>query len=560
MSKFHQPIKEAGFPDVWTTNERDARNVVLHVRLLYQISPRSAMSLLRWRSGDSVAVMVASVVPITRIRRATTWWDYTIPRGMHPQPGQLVSIPWRGGRSILGIVWEIRETSHNTKLETILECIGSLQLLTQPTRNCIEWLAAACALSYSTTLYVLLPKALRETLTPTARRLLTAAQAPVGNPPQQHIILQPQALQVVIDRLRNATTAVFFSQDNPHSELSAWLAVRQGVTQRIIGRERAAFAAYANLHRITIQYPEDISYNLAATPNLGLVEFARQLARSWRAELCIQSYLPQAGVKLLFPDATIITPHDQSLASIEVVHHRGSTPPLEADVLTTLRKATTATVLVNRHDRTINLPDEPDIARILPGAQGISKYAQLPEHTHRIGTRAILPERIGTRSQLGVVVTPARTDHVSFGDALHTWADLMFLARTHDHVIVQTPFMDDPLTHALRNQQLESFIISELQHRLELGAPPFGTLVCVSIAHDVATPELLTAMTTTLQAAATDGWRIGSPLQTTRRGKPQWSIPCFQRESGAILPTQLFHRLAALARPWRIERNPWYIL
>src|SRR5687768_15113805 len=99
--------------------------------------------------------MIAQVVPITRIRRDTSWWSYTVPRGLHCQAGSLVTIPFRG-RSCLGVVWhlEAADEKASQSLESVLTAIPLLKL---PHRQLVENLSQTGFCSLSTALYVWLP-------------------------------------------------------------------------------------------------------------------------------------------------------------------------------------------------------------------------------------------------------------------------------------------------------------------------------------------------------------------------------------------------------------------
>src|ERR1044072_3557458 len=105
--------------------------------------------------------MIAQVVPITRLRRATEWWSYRVPAPLSCSAGSLVVVPFRG-RPTLGIVWSLQEDDKKAT-EKISSFITKNPLVRQPHRQFIEWLSQAGVCSLSTALYVWLPKALRTT-------------------------------------------------------------------------------------------------------------------------------------------------------------------------------------------------------------------------------------------------------------------------------------------------------------------------------------------------------------------------------------------------------------
>jgi primosomal protein N' len=498
--------------------------------------------------------MVASIVPIVRIRRATTWWDYSVPRGMTLKPGQLVTIPWRS-KTVSGIVWEVQATTANTPTESVIASLCDIPLITLPTRSAWEWLSLATAQSLSTIAYVAMPKALRTTLSPTAKRLL--AEITTNNSPRkQTLILQPAAYQNTVQAMGlhsdDSTICWCFGQTNPHHELSDWLRIATGAAQTIFGRERGVLTSFANLTTVVVQNPEDVSYYSETTPYLSWVEYSGMLTKTWRATWQVQSSLPKEINQKLYPQAVIAPITYQATITIATPVKHQLLPDTVAAAIDSNQRVT---IILNRHDRL--RPGKEAIA----GVETLRQQVIMPGMKNvLVGTRSHLHQISGTTRDLAVLIDPPKSDALSFADEFHAWADLCFLIRTHKQVIIQTRNADDPAIHALRNASFTEYLQTRLSERETLQAPPLCTMIAVSIPSETTQAASVDQICDTIRSSCPPEWRIGSPLPTIRRKKAVTVITIYHPNIGQILPTTLYTALAKLPHPWRIERNPWYIL
>jgi primosomal protein N' len=510
--------------------------------------------------------MTVTVVPILRLRRATAGWSYRVPRGKLIGVGSLVVIPFRG-RPTLGVVWETSEQHEAT--EEITEILTHTPLVREPQRRLIEWMALEGLVSLSTALYMWLPAALRGLpLTKPVRQAIAAwdetqPSAKTLATRKQHCVLVPSRRPQAEHQLHAKYGEHFhvtFADTTPAQEFAAWLAVAQGKTAVLTGRERALYAPWINLRHCTVIEPEDISFHTSQAPSLNLVHAAMSLAGFSTAELTLLSNVPPEASQQVWQDINgwPIPPVEAELT--DLTRERLISDKLIQCITDTGAAGKSVIILYNAHDRL--LPQEDGSRTIIPGIETVSKQlatafgqTQLPAFI-QLGTRAMLtdlPRGVGLSILLSLDPLLAQP---SIPNQLHGWGDIGKLLRLGAPLIVQTKQPGHPLAQALLKGRFAEYCTEALAEAREAGLAPFAEeIICsTGTAETTPSPEKLYDK---LQALAPTPWRVGYPRSAKRRGKER-TIITLVAPLGSRIPHTLYRELASLSRPWQVERGSWY--
>lgn len=508
----------------------------------------------------------ALIVPALRLRRATTGWSYRVPPRTRVQPGSLVIVPFRN-RPTLGIVWEL--TDDSKAREFIAETLTATPLVRAPHRQLIEWIAEEGITSLSTALYAWLPAALRELpLTKPVREALAAwdttqPDAKAIARAKQHAVLTPShraGAEAQLARKYGSQFHSSFQDATPAQEFAAWLAVARGKYTVVTGRERALFAPWLNLRHVTVIEPEDISFHTGQSPRLDLVAGTTALAQATGAVRTLRTNVPVEAGRLLWGADTAGLPLQPTQVELtDLRHERLLNQGLLEAIRGALDQNKHVILLYNAHDRTYRKEDGERV--ILPGIETVRTqliaalgYPALPQQVH-LGTRSILsdlPRPVGLTAVLSLDPLLAQT---GLTDQIHGWGDLGKLLQLGVPLHVQSRDPGHPLCQALLTGSFTNYCVTILQEAQAAGLPPFATEVaCATSKAAKPTPEALTSL---LQKTAPAPWRVSHPRTAHRRGKPV-TLVTLHAPAGTRLPLALRKPLAALTRPWQVERNPWY--
>jgi primosomal protein N' len=507
--------------------------------------------------------MTVTVVPVLRLRRATTGWSYKVPTGLSLLPGAFVIVPFRN-RATLGVVWDTEDNVKAT--QTVSEVLTSTPLVRAPHRALVEWLSEEGICSLSTALYVWLPASLRNfPLTKPVREALAVWDT--DQPSSRDLALNKQHAVIVPSLRENAEISLrlkykdafqsTFADTTPAQEFSTWLAIARGTCHVATGRERALYAPWVNLRHITLIEPEDISYHTGQSPYLNLVDAASALATAAKAELTCRTNIPIKAAREIWPSAAGL-PMGNDIELTDLKHDKILNPRLIERIKKTHAARKNIVILYNAHDRLKT--EEDGTRRVIPGVETIAKQLavalELPGLPASIllGTRSILgnlPRNIGLTVILSLDPLLGTT---SFADKLHGWGDIGRLLQTQAPLLIQTWQPGHALTQAVVNGRFDQFCKAQIEEAKQFGIPPFAEeIVCALPLEAIAdTTELRIA----LEAAAPE-WQIGYPREALRRGK-RHIIVTMNAAKGTRLPFSARKILAALARPWKVERGPWY--
>jgi primosomal protein N' len=514
--------------------------------------------------------MIAHVVPVTRLRRDTSWWSYAIPARQPLLPGCLVTVPFRG-RATLGVVWAIDE-SDGKATESISAVLTHTPLVLAPHRRLIEDMAEQGLCSLSTALYVWLPAALRGLpLSPTIRKALAAHDSyampdPLSAPAQHAVLLpskRPESIRVVSDRL-GARMADLFADCTPIQELEQWLRIARGEVVLGMGRERSLFAPWLNLRQLTVIEPEDIAYYREQVPYLDLVGLARNLGAHAGSATRLRSSLPTTGAQAIWGEqAEGCDDWPTQLEIVDLTKDDILSEPLLALLRSCIKDEKKALLLYNAHDRLT--PDQDGLgSKLLPGIETLRKrlahaleFPVLPESIV-LDTRAMLAYPHSNVGMTAVLSLDPLLAQSVFADHLHGCADLGHLFSHAAPCIVQSRRLDHPLVQALRNHRLDEYVSGLADQQQAAGLPPFGEqLVC---SHPLEGGEEATKRLYEQLLPLTESpWQVSFPFNGHWR-RISYVHVMLSAPAGTRLGAGIRKAASSLKRPWRVQRNPRHIM
>jgi primosomal protein N' len=509
--------------------------------------------------------MIAEVIPVTRLRRATTSWSYLVPAGLKLSVGSLVIIPFRS-HPVIGVVWELHERSGKAT-QQITEVLTATPLVREPSRRWIEWIATYGITSLSTALYTWLPSALRKLpLTKPVRDALLQwdDRTTVATPPvKQHAILvaaaHPQADAALAQKYGTSFHSTFLDT-TPAQEFQTWMRIARGELTVVSGRERALAAPWGNLRHLTVIDPEDIGFQTEQIPALSLVTASHTLADFWKASWRARSALPSAVTQLLWPDSLGAIPGALTRTVTDLRYARMLNPELLAALRTCLADKQRAILLLNAHDRAVLQEDGTRL--LLPGVEQVTRQLctalEVPELPALItlGTRSLWRDVPAGPVGLTAMLSIDPLLHAPrLSDQLQGWGDLGKLLRYQAPLIIQTHQPAHPLVSALLQRKEESYYLQTLKQAAAGGLYPFiEEIVITATAEQL---ETATEVVRELRALLPAEWLVGAPRDATRRRKAILLIT-LQAPLGTRLPNPAYRYLAQLPRPWQVGRDAWY--
>lgn len=511
--------------------------------------------------------MIASVVPITRLRRDTTWWSYKIPAHLKCSIGSLVVIPFRG-RPCLGIIWDIADEDSQATV-SITEVLSTKPLLKKPHREVVQYISQKGLCSLSTALYVWLPNGLRDLpLTNTCRIHLKNYQD-TQKSTTQHCIVLPSLRPHFQARIRQKfpdSSLDLFNQ-TPKNELDNWFSIATGLTSIGYGREHALFAPWSNLTRITVLDPEDISYYREQLPYLSLLTIAQALASECRSELLYRTHVPTIPARLLWGDSAEEHPELPPQKVTDLRRMPLINPDLVEKVSRVLVRKKSVLILYNAHDRTHLIQREGTGERILiPGIETLRKKLTLA-----LGLEELPKEIIfGTRSdiaekQLNIGLTiilsldPLLSQSSCFANLIHGVSDIAKLIEYDAPCIIQSTQLEHPLVIALTQGTLSTHVKECILQQKDAQLPPFGQTLVASLPGSESL-DIVKKVYDEISQKTNDDWNVSYPFSAPWRKKPYQHILIHAHGDTSHIPIELRTYLVQLPRPWKVQINPWYLL
>lgn len=518
--------------------------------------------------------MIARVVPITRIRRDTSFWSYQIPHNQSCHPGSLVVIPFRD-RSILGVVWEIAQTDEKAT-EIISEIIFPKPLLKEQQRKLVEYLSEHGVCSLSTALYQFMPRSLRGLpLGPKIRLILSDHLRWLEENQEldfktQHSILspsmRPQQSELLLEKYKDSFSTLF-SENNPLEELLEWVAIAQGELRVVLGRERALFAPYINLNELVLTDAEDVFYFHEQIPYLSLREVAKELAQIWNIPLKLKSNLENMAAKLLWGDGASGITLKASTTLIDLSKEIMVNEYLLKEIKISLAEQKTVILLYNAKDRLQKYQkDGIKGSRLIPGFESIQsellKHLNLKEIPPNliIGTRSILKSNYQNVGLTAILSLDPLLEAGNQADQLHGWADLGELLQYDAPCIIQAYNQDHPLITALRSHNLGNFQLEQIGEWRDLNLPPFGQRLTVLGEVAKIDKSVLEDLKNKIQTMIELPWVAGDFFEV-KRGKNEYFAFLIENSNPSTnhfsrLPMKLRKYLISLPRPWKILVGP----
>ena len=494
--------------------------------------------------------MIAQVVPITRLRRSTTWWSYTVPRNFTCLPGSLVIVPFRG-HPTLGVVWHI-EKEDSKATQSLSEVVTPTPLIRTAQREIIQYLSEIGFCSLSTSLYQWLPAELRSLPLNAATRILLAEYTASNNAKAQHLILVPSSRFSAEQELRKKYGTRFASLFQNENSLQDWFAIGRGEISVALGREKALTAPWLNLRTITIIEPEDTSYYHDQTPYCSLLLPVQKLAELSHLSIQYRSFVPAPSQ---WPQNTPLKKSPIEIVDLRI--EKVLNPTLLTAIKQTLQSKKQVLILYNAHDRLNKTQDS--TLKLVPGIETLSKQLAAALGVSELPASIIfdsrkLFQRAYTRVGLTVVLSlDPLTNQENYANLLQGIGDLGHLFEYEAPCLIQSSQLNHPLVHALRNQQLELYVESIIKEQQEKQLPPFGQYIVCTVPEDY--PELM-ATHTKLQELCQPPWQIGYPTNLLQKRKKLKYILLFTPDLTSRIPVNLRAFLAALPRPWKIQYNP----
>lgn len=268
--------------------------------------------------------MIAEVIPIKRLPRRFTHFDYTVPVQLEQLiiPGQLVSIPLKSSE-IFGLVLSIKnkENTCTPTLKSITEIINNTPILSKYQLNQLLTLSYLYGVSNGTIAkMILLPLQKRkiksinlEAITQKNKPIIGRQSFKIYNNEKEHIL----ALKKEIDKFPDNQIAIMVPEINQideiicslqeykddiivwHSSLSIkeqfkhWIQIRNGEKKIIIGTRGAILLPYFNLKQIIIDYEHKNNHkHWDQSPRFHVKDIAELLRTKQNVNIVLMSYSP----------------------------------------------------------------------------------------------------------------------------------------------------------------------------------------------------------------------------------------------------------------------------
>jgi primosomal protein N' len=350
-------------------------------------------------------------------------------------------------------------------------------------------------------------------------------------------------------------------------ELEQWLGIRTAQLTTIIGRERALLAPFAHLQKLTLREPEHVSYQLEQAPRVSLSEAASVIGGYHRADVRYQSHLPAGVVTKLYPKVAPSAELQSALAA-QVIDLRRSelvSPELIQGVQAALVAGKRAILLLNAQDRLVSVQEDgrPTL-KPLPGVATIQRQlaralglTELPASI-QVGTRSILQQPLGEVGFCAVVSLDPLLSAETSADQLHGLADLLCLLHTGAPLLVQARQAEHPMVAALAAGTLDEYTTA-LGNQMEASLlPPISQQIAALIPaeHSTEAEKLFQQLSPILSGE----WNLAGPDPVHYKKADYLAVWLHNPQPQALLPGKIRKQLVALARPWQVWRNPWFLL
>ncbi|MDD2655998.1 MAG: primosomal protein N' [Patescibacteria group bacterium] len=260
--------------------------------------------------------MIAKIIPLTRLPRAFSFFDYTIPENLEKslKTGQLVEIPFRS-KSIFGIVYDI-EKNDNEKLKELKSIVNEIAIFSKKQLEMYLLLSEIYLISPSVLLKMsLLPlqkrklqKIALQTFTEKAKKENTQSYH-FYNSKEEHkkiykniennsLLIVPEVRQIeeikkILPKKLQDKIVVWYSELSTKQKFENWLQIKNGEKTIIIGTRNALFLPFNNLDKIIIDFEHDENLkSWDSTPKFQTKDIVKFLQKLYSCDISFASFSP----------------------------------------------------------------------------------------------------------------------------------------------------------------------------------------------------------------------------------------------------------------------------
>ncbi len=268
--------------------------------------------------------MIAEIIPIKRLPRRFSYFDYTVPDDIKDRivPGQLVQIPLKSSE-IFGLVLSLREerSSDTSALKKIIAIVHDTPILLETHLRQLKTLSNWYGVSYGTLAkMMLLPLQKRKikTISLTTSTLVSKSAEKkttfhLYNNEQDHkqllqerinqstnqqtlfIVPEIQYIDTILSHLQEYQNdiVIWHSGLSTKEQFERWLQIRNGEKQIIIGTRGTLLLPFFNLQNIVIDYEEkDNHKHWDQAPRFHVKDVAELLRTTQGVETHLMSFSP----------------------------------------------------------------------------------------------------------------------------------------------------------------------------------------------------------------------------------------------------------------------------
>ncbi|HBB38591.1 MAG: Primosomal protein N [Candidatus Magasanikbacteria bacterium GW2011_GWD2_43_18] len=328
--------------------------------------------------------MIAEIIPIKRLPRRFSHFDYTVPEEMKENiaPGQLVRIPLKSSE-LFGLVLTLRETraTDTSALKEVIDIVHAVPILSEKYLEQLQTLSQWYGVSYGTLAnMMLLPLQKRKikTISLTASKQVSkSAEKKITfhlyNNEQEHKqLLQEQInesannqILFLVPEIQYIDTLMSHLQEYQgdiviwHSGLSTkeqferWLEIRNGEKKIIIGTRGALLLPFFNLEKVVIDYEEkDNHKHWDQAPRFHVKDVAELLRTTQGVDVHLMSFSPSVDSyynvhkkNYTSTNCQIADVPNCQIADLTNERRAGNASPLSEKLQTQLRECTESAFL-----------------------------------------------------------------------------------------------------------------------------------------------------------------------------------------------------------------------
>jgi hypothetical protein len=490
----------------------------------------------------TMKLFYVQVVPITRLRRATTWWTYSSPAAL--SLGQLVYIPFQG-RSLFGVVWATlseKEKELAEKKHTIIQSIErSFPLIPVSTgmQRAIELGSELGICSLSSSLLQWMPVELRPGKHSPA--LFSRLAEPRTQSCKPQVVLLPNQHAPTLEHLQKIHGPALWDSFS-QSGLTHWLNALSGSYSVVVGREKA-LSTPGEIASIHLYAPEDLSYYHEQVPYLWLHHLVQTRCKESAIPLSMHSFLPQPVQQAIFTQASTT----YAMQNIQLWDMRRTTNLVQELDLKTQGEPRKWVIF---HPFTTRTKLTESGSLVIPGRESLSR--QLRERGNL--TPVVDTKQLHTATASAYIFLESDTalTNARTADILQLYMHIG-RASTHGKVWVCTRNPDHAALQQLVSSQPVSLVNSHAW-RQQRGFEQPLLRSCSYPGNDMTDALSLREQLLNL---VREGWNVGYPLSLPVRGKPFVHLPLL----GPLrLPVALRETIAKLPSPWRVQCSPWFLV